>query len=165
MVMVMLMLMLMVSGGGGAPLCQGFLFPQVGINVPPARFSMYNSNNYLVIQKNIFTFTEEVMFQIGFPRFTTALELLGFMKESRLFALFLGLIISIVGTILTILSITLIYSLLMINIENRTFEIGVLRMIGMNRNHVMQLVLVQSYFYAIPAWLIGLGTAQVVRVA
>ena len=32
----------------------------VGINFPPQRFAMYNSNNYLVIQKNVFAFSKEV---------------------------------------------------------------------------------------------------------
>jgi len=133
---------------------------KVSFNVPPQRFDFYNSNNYDHIQGNLLPFAGKVMYSLGFSRFSSKLGLLTFMRDSRFFSMFLGLIISIVGTILTLLSVTLIYSLLMINVENRTFEIGVLRMIGMNRKHVMQLVLTQSYFYAIPAWFIGLLTGQ-----
>eukprot|EP00667_Euglena_gracilis_P001379 EG_transcript_1379 len=133
---------------------------QVALNVPPDRFEFYNSNNYDIIQRRVLTFAGQVMYQMGFLRFSSKLSLLNFMQETRFFSMFLGLIISIVGTILTLLSITLIYSLLMINVESRTFELGVLRMIGMHRHHVMQLVLTQSYFYAIPAWLLGLIMGQ-----
>ena len=41
-----------------------------------------------------------------------------------------------------------------------TCAVGVMRMLGMTRGNVMQLVLTQAYFYAIPAWVIGLLGAQ-----
>lgn len=82
------------------------------------------------------------------------------MNRTKFFALFLGLIISIIITILTVLSIILIYSLLMINVENRTFELGVLRMLGINRAGLVSLVLMQAFFYAIPALIVGLIFAQ-----
>ena len=41
---------------------------------------------------------------------------------------------------LVILSIMLIYSLLMVSVETRTFELGILRMLGMSRAGVLSIV-------------------------
>lgn len=48
-------------------------------------------------------------------------------------SLFLGLILNVVILILLLLSIMLIYSLLMVNVETRTFEMGVYRLVGATR--------------------------------
>jgi hypothetical protein len=90
-------------------------------------------------------------------------------------------------TILTILSIMLIYSLLMIrcactaprnsatrpparrsfgqpcSIETRTFELGVHRMVGMPRLGIVELLFTQAASYSFPAWAIGLIGAWALR--
>eukprot|EP01127_Copromyxa_protea_P020193 TRINITY_DN670_c0_g1_i2.p1 TRINITY_DN670_c0_g1~~TRINITY_DN670_c0_g1_i2.p1 ORF type:complete len:653 (-),score=97.63 TRINITY_DN670_c0_g1_i2:3-1961(-) len=48
----------------------------------------------------------------------------------------------------------------MINVDSRTFEIGVMRMIGSQRNGIIMMLLTQAFLYAIPAWVFGLGFAQ-----
>ena len=63
---------------------------------------------------------------------------------------------NIIIIILLFLSILLIYSLLMINVDTRTFEVGVLRMIGSKRSGIVELMLLQAFSYAIPSWALGL---------
>lgn len=46
------------------------------------------------------------------------------------------------------------------NVETKTFELGVLRMVGLTRWGIIQYLLIQSMTYALPAWMIGLGGAQ-----
>lgn len=60
----------------------------------------------------------------------TSLPVLEGLSRTKLISLFLGLILDLIIFILLSLSILLIYSLLMINVDSRTFEIGVMRMIG-----------------------------------
>jgi hypothetical protein len=60
---------------------------------------------------------------------TVDVPILKGMQSIQFFSLYLGLIMSIILTILFLLSCMLIYSLLMISIETRTFELGVHRMV------------------------------------
>ncbi|KAL0491062.1 hypothetical protein AKO1_009747 [Acrasis kona] len=101
------------------------------------------------------------MYNIGYNQVRSEFPILSYMRETRFFSMFLGLIISIIVTILTMLSIILIYSLLMISVENKQFEMGVLRMIGMTRAGMIQLILLQAFCYAVPAWIVGVLLGQV----
>jgi len=133
-------------------------------NDPSKRLQVYNNNDYNRIQAQITSFATRIMYNIGFNQVTSEFPILSYMRETRFFAMFLGLIISIIVTILTILSIILIYSLLMISVENKQFEMGVLRMIGMTRAGMIQLILLQAFCYAVPAWIVGVLLGQVTYV-
>eukprot|EP00756_Hemistasia_phaeocysticola_P014897 Hpha_TRINITY_DN15370_c3_g4::TRINITY_DN15370_c3_g4_i1::g.87410::m.87410 len=136
---------------------------EINLNVPPTeRMALYNSNDYDQVQLRFVDFAGQLVYSIGFNQVSPTAGILEFMYESRFFSLFLGLLISLVILVLTALSILLIYSLLMINVETRTFELGVLRMVGMKRAELVQLVLTQAFFYALPAWIFGLIIGQVI---
>ncbi|KAL9645766.1 hypothetical protein ABK040_003498 [Willaertia magna] len=131
------------------------------INHPPNRLDAYNENDYKKVQERITGFAAEFLYLTGYNQVSSDFPILETMKTTEFFALFVGLIISIIVIVLSSLSIVLIYSLLMINVENRRFEMGVFRMIGMKRIHVVQLILVQAIcFYGIPSWIIGLIIGQ-----
>jgi len=66
--------------------------------------------------------------------------------------------------LLTGISVLLIYSLLLVSVESRTFELGILRMIGLNRVGLVQLLLVHAMMFAVPAWAIGLLLGQFIYV-
>eukprot|EP00760_Papus_ankaliazontas_P035632 PhM_4_TR7943/c0_g1_i1/m.53665 len=127
---------------------------------PDTRFQKYNSNNYRKIQRTFIDFWSPVVLEIGFNQISADPPVLTFMSETQFFAMFLGLLISIIIVILTVISMVLIYSLMMVNIGTRTFELGVMRMLGMDRTYLIQLVLVQSQFFAIPSWVVGLVIGQ-----
>jgi ABC-type antimicrobial peptide transport system permease subunit len=134
----------------------------VYVNHDPAiRLKVYNNNDYGKIQTSVTNFATRVLYNIGYNQVNSDFPILSYMRGTRFFAMFLGLIISIIVTILTILSIILIYSLLMISVENKQFEMGVLRMIGMTRSGLVQLILLQAFCYAFPAWVVGMLLGQV----
>jgi ABC-type antimicrobial peptide transport system permease subunit len=54
--------------------------------------------------------------------------------------LFLGLIFDIIILLFVSISVLLIYSLLMISIETKTFEFGVIRMLGVSKNGLILMV-------------------------
>lgn len=69
--------------------------------------------------------------------------------------MFLGLIFDIIILLFIILSILLIYSLLMISVETKTFEIGVMRMVGLSKLGLVTLVILQSLMFVVPAIVLG----------
>ena len=73
----------------------------------------------------------------------TEVPVLDALDETRFFSLFLGLILNVVIVILLGLSVLLIYSLLMVNVETRTFELGVMRLVNPSR----PLSLAETYLF------------------
>lgn len=105
---------------------------EVYFNLPPPRLIQYNKNDYVQIQNMVTKFAAQLFYYIGFDQIDTKFPILGYLRTARFISLFVGLIVNIIILILCVLSVILIYSLLMINVENRSFELGVLRMIGLN---------------------------------
>jgi ABC-type antimicrobial peptide transport system permease subunit len=135
---------------------------EVPMNLPPERVEVYIDSNYDNIQRRLVAFISQAMYYSSFPEIDVELDLLNSLFRIRFFTLYLGLILSVVLTILFILATMLIYSLLMISIETRTFELGVHRMVGMTRCGLVQMLLTQAISFALPAWIAGLLLAQFV---
>ena len=70
-------------------------------------------------------------------------------------AIYFAMCFDIMLIILFVLSATLIYSLLMINVQGRTFELAIRRMLGTPRSSVIGLILIHAQAYGIPALLLG----------
>ena len=63
------------------------------------------------------------------------------MKTYASAEMFLGLIFDIIIILFVIVSILLIYSLLMITIETKTFESGIMRLVGLSSNGYVSMIL------------------------
>ncbi|KAL6076916.1 FtsX domain-containing protein [Balamuthia mandrillaris] len=139
------------------------------LNYPPPRRNIYLDNDVEAIRKRAERFASKVAHRIGFDQIDMDMPVLSALNKTKFFSMFLGLILNVVIAILLFLSALLIYSLLMVNVETRTFEMGVMRMIGTTRSGVIQLLLCQAFSYAAPSWVLGLVVAQclmfVVKVA
>ena len=61
------------------------------------------------------------------------------------------LIFNMVKLLFVVISVVIIYSLLMVSIESKTFEIAVQRMVGLNKTGIIQLIIIQSLLYVLPA--------------
>jgi ABC-type antimicrobial peptide transport system permease subunit len=120
----------------------------------------FKTSNYDDIQKNVVDFGSQALYVLGFDQVDVDMPVLNSVSTTRFFGLFLGLILNIIIFILLLLSILLIYSLLMINVETRTFELGVLRMLGVMRQGVVELLLLQALSYALPSIAFGLSISQ-----
>src|SRR3989338_6432666 len=70
--------------------------------------------------------------------------------------MFLDQIFTAVTVIMIGLGIMLIYSLLLSDVEEKTYEYGMLRALGMEHNSLMALLLIQAVFYSIPGISLGL---------
>jgi ABC-type antimicrobial peptide transport system permease subunit len=69
--------------------------------------------------------------------------------------LMLGLVFDIIILLFIILSVLLIYSLLMINVESKSFEFGVMRMVGLSKGGIINMVLLQSFMFVLPSVVVG----------
>jgi ABC-type antimicrobial peptide transport system permease subunit len=67
----------------------------------------------------------------------------------------LSLIFDIVIMLFVLISILLIYSLLMISVESKAHEIGVMRMVGLNKGGIMLMVIVQALLFVVPSIFLG----------
>ena len=56
--------------------------------------------------------------------------------------LLLGLVFSIVVIMFIVISVLLIYSLLMISVETKSYENGILRVLGLSKGDCVQMILV-----------------------
>jgi ABC-type antimicrobial peptide transport system permease subunit len=45
----------------------------------------------------------------------------------------------------------------MISVETKTFEIGVMRMIGLSKNGIVSMVIIQAFLFVLPALIIGIA--------
>ncbi|KAJ4463016.1 putative DUF214 family protein [Paratrimastix pyriformis] len=137
---------------------------EVIFNIPPPRYRTYLDLNYDSLQDTVVEWSSSLLYRLGFNQVSVSMPVLRGMQSMSMFSMFLSLVLSIIITILVALSVLLIYSLLMISVDTRTFELGVLRMIGMRRTSVVGLLLTQSLAYSVPSWALGLIIAQLANV-
>ncbi len=139
--------------------------PVVLANLPPARTRTYLSFDERWVTARVSAWASDLVYRAGFPELSVQMPVLAQLQLYNLFGLFLALILDVIIFTLMFLSVLLIYSLLMVAVETKTFETGVMRMLGMPRVRVVQLLLLQAMFFAIPALLIGLLSAQLLQAA
>ena len=65
----------------------------------------------------------------------------------------IGLIFDIMLIMFIMISVLLIYSLLMITIETKTFDIGVMRMVGLSSKGFIAMIFTQAFMFVIPSLL------------
>ena len=65
--------------------------------------------------------------------------------------LFIGLVFNILIIMFVIISILLIYSLLMITTETKTFDTGIMRLLGLSSSGFVAMILTQAVMFVIPS--------------
>lgn len=92
---------------------------------------------------------------LGYYPINIQLDVLDALKIYSYAVLFMGLIFDIIILLFVVISILLIYSLLMISVETKTFEIGVMRMIGLSKFGIIVMILLQGLMFVLPAIIFG----------
>ena len=72
--------------------------------------------------------------------------------------IFIGIII-----FLWILCVLLVYSLMSGNVEERTYEFGMMRSLGFKKNNLILLIILQGFIFAIPGLILGLMASYTVN--
>jgi ABC-type antimicrobial peptide transport system permease subunit len=112
---------------------------QLVLTLPSPR-SMYYLQPFDNVMSDIMTHMSFVEESLGYFPVTVEAYIMQDFKMAHLSVTFLQLIFNLVMLLLFMISILLIYSLLMLSVESKSFEFGVMRMVGLSKNNVMALV-------------------------
>ena len=125
------------------------------MTMPKPRVSHYENPNYSEIRRKVIDQLVLLEKDLGF--FPVVIEgmVLSDIRQYSISILFLGLIFDLITLLFASISVLLIYSLLMISIETKSFEIGVMRMVGLKNNNLILMVLIQSALFVAPALIFG----------
>ncbi|TPX65818.1 hypothetical protein SpCBS45565_g04851 [Spizellomyces sp. 'palustris'] len=124
------------------------------------RHRCYLDSNFGRVANKMIKWASDIKYRLGFNLLEASLDTLDSLEGVSKFSQFLSLISSIVVALFVGLSCFLIYNLLMVSVETRTFELGILRMVGQTRKGIIEMLLIQAATYSVPAWAIGLMLAQ-----
>jgi hypothetical protein len=113
-------------------------------NLPPERFRFYASSNFGVNARKVVAWASELVYLVGANQVDVRVPVLEELFNIRFASSFLGLVLNMVILLLVGISIMLIYSLFVISVEARTFELGIFRMVGLTRSGLVQMLLVRS---------------------
>eukprot|EP01103_Thecamoeba_quadrilineata_P013162 TRINITY_DN3567_c0_g1_i2.p1 TRINITY_DN3567_c0_g1~~TRINITY_DN3567_c0_g1_i2.p1 ORF type:complete len:1198 (-),score=214.19 TRINITY_DN3567_c0_g1_i2:59-3133(-) len=116
-------------------------------------------------QRKLIDFTNEVSLALGidYPAnfelpISDALNGLGYIR------MFLDQIFASTVLILIGLSVMLIYSLLLSDVEDKTFEFGMMRSMGLQKSALMLILVLQSLVYGLPGLVLGLSCSFALNV-
>jgi len=130
------------------------------------------STRRLVVQRTVATIASSIVFLVGFPDIDSELPILSQLRSRRFVSLYvysgcctrvrrsmtyvgcryLGLLMNILLFIMFALSTLLIYSLLLINVNSRTFELAIRRMLGSTRPALILLLVAQVQVLLPAVW-------------
>jgi hypothetical protein len=127
------------------------------MTLPGLRTSWYERASYDDMQKDILDHVNAFIEDIGFHSMSASAEILQEMQKYNMAILFFNLIFNIVIFIFIAISVMLIYSLLMIGIETKTMETGIMRMVGVSKRGLVQMIFVQSFMFVVPALILGVA--------
>ena len=111
-------------------------------NLPPERFDYYQSSSFNVNAELVVKWASDVVYLLGANQVYVTVAVLEQLYSIRSASSFLGLALNMIILLLVGISILLIYSLFVISVESRTFELGIFRMIGLTRSGLVQMLMV-----------------------
>lgn len=106
------------------------------------------------------SYANEVIDALGFFPVRMQMPVLKQMQVFSSAILILGLIFDIIILLFIILSVLLIYSLLMISVESKTFEFGVMRMVGLSKRGIISMIILQSFMFVLPSVAFGFALSM-----
>ena len=121
------------------------------MNFPNPRIDYYKESNYDDIQNNVVSYANELVNDLGFFKESVQCKILEELQDLSLGLVFLGILFSIVSLLFVIISVLLVYSLLMVTVEEKSSEIGIYRMVGLNKVGLVTMVLLKAFFFVMPA--------------
>ena len=104
-----------------------------------------------MIKADVFDYTNEVVNALGFYELNTGMPLLDKVENYAMMILYIGLVANLVVILFVIIAVLLIYSLLMISVEKKTFEFGVMRLAGLSKNGLIAFICIQAVLFVLPA--------------
>ncbi|CAG9319834.1 unnamed protein product [Blepharisma stoltei] len=126
------------------------------ISMPKPRTDTYMTSNYDNIQKKVTHKASGIVDDLGFYPVSVDLPIMDELQPLQYVTIFLGILLDLILVILFALSVILIYSLLLVSIETKTFELGVIRVLGLTKTGMVFMLVTQTMIFVIPAIIIGI---------
>lgn len=120
-------------------------------NLPLPRYKWYQPSNFQKLREDVTEQTNQVVENLGYYMPRTCMPLLQTVGLYSSASLLLGLLFGIIELLFIVISVLLIYSLLMISVETKTFENGVMRMLGLSKGNCISMILIQSCLFVFPS--------------
>ena len=119
--------------------------------VPAPRYEYYEYSDFNKIKKGVLDHMSGIINKLGTYPIDGEYDLVEQMQLYSYGILMIGLIFDIMLIMFVTISVLLIYSLLMITIETKTFDIGVMRLTGLNSGGFIAMVFIQAIMFVLPS--------------
>ena len=123
---------------------------EIEYNLPAPRHSHYQEE-FSEMRKSITSYLSDLEDFLGYYPVQVTSGILDRIATLEMGILIVNLIFNMVKSILVVVSVLIIYSLLMVSVEQKNFEIAVIRTVGLQKRGIIWLVICQSFLYVIPA--------------
>ena len=137
----------------------------ISVNLAPPRVASYMAHDFSVVQGRVLQFVQRLAARLGYDKVDVGLGLLRELRRLRLVSMFLGLVVSVAMTALSALLCLLIYSLLIVKVDARVYDMGVSRLLGMTRRQLVLQLLAHTLVLSAPATALGLLAAHLITAA
>lgn len=122
---------------------------------PEPRLDFYKDADFNKMMEKGLTEMTKIQNTLGYYPIQIATPLLGQLEQFNIAILFMGLVFSMILALFVIISVILIYGLLLVNVEQKSFEIGIKRMVGQSKFGLVKDVIIQTLFFSIPGIIIA----------
>lgn len=112
------------------------------MTLPSPRNSWYSYDDFDYIQRQVTGHANNLVDDLGFYPLTAQLFILKEMEKYSISILFFHLVFDIVQLIFVIITVLLIYSLLLVRVETKTLEIGIMRMVGLSKSGLVLMIFI-----------------------
>lgn len=129
------------------------------LQIPPPRNDYLNAD-YKVVRKQVMDVLRPPVYEVDFREIRAELPILTSLSSYNFLSLFLGLLVNVALAIFIILAWVILYSLFSYSVDTRNYEVGVLRVVGMGKVGIVELVFAQVLLVSVPSWFLGIFLAQ-----
>lgn len=130
-------------------------------DLPSPRYEYYQEQNFNTMKSRITREVAALVEDLGYYSVVPQLPLLIAMEELTLAVVMLGCVFNVVLILMAAIATLLVYSLLMVSVEQKTFNNGVLRMIGVTRTDCILVVVCSTLTFVIPSLVLSYVGAMV----
>ncbi|KAM9990765.1 hypothetical protein ACTFIY_006807 [Dictyostelium cf. discoideum] len=128
---------------------------------PSPRLSMYYGTDLDKTLQRVSEFTSKLIYKIGVGRVDILTPVMTELYRSKDVSNNLGQLLNLIVFVFLLLSILLIYTTLMIDVDSMTFNNGVFRMLGAKFSFIIELIVSKTIIFTVPSIIIGLIISQI----
>ncbi|KAM9977271.1 hypothetical protein ACTFIR_011130 [Dictyostelium discoideum] len=128
---------------------------------PSPRLSMYYGTDLDKTLQRVNEVASKLIYKIGVGRVDISTPVMTELYKSNEVSSNLGQLLNLIVFVFLLLSILLIYTTLMIDVDSMTFNNGVFRMLGAKFSFIIELIVSKTIIFTVPSIIIGLIVSQI----